>query len=267
MQNPYIGITDFETVEQVEQMLAVFEKAQQQFPDPILRKFMIGIMMSYKTQNDLPTKWSSVWISKEKISSLMIDHPLAYNCVHYADYTKETRAENLLRAAESGGSNMHALQLDMIWPSVEMIAEFKKEYPQTEVILQIGKPSFGQINDNPVQFVKKLEEYGNLLDFVLLDKSMGRGVGLNALELLPFIEAIVASQLDIGITVAGGLGPKTLHLLKPLAEYFPFLSIDAQGQLKPDANPEAFNDWSLASDYLTEAIRMFAENNQEVTVL
>lgn len=254
---PYIGITDFETPEQVRRMLNAIKDAQHKYNPISFRRLMVGTMMSYKTLNGIPSKCSSVWVPKEKIKDLFMIDGHAYNTLHYADYTENTKAEDLIAAAGFGGANMHAIQLDMIWPSIEDISELKKGYPSVDVILQINTPAFKQVGNDPTSLVERLREYGNFVDFVLLDKSMGTGREIDVQWIAPFIEAITESGLPTGIAVAGGLGPSTLHLIRDLVKRFPFLSIDAQGRLRLSGSALDPIDWNMAMSYIYGAVRMF----------
>ncbi|HBI16956.1 MAG TPA: hypothetical protein DDY52_02250 [Candidatus Moranbacteria bacterium] len=258
MRHPYIGITDFETIKQVNGMLNVFEKAQKELLNSIKYKLMIGLMISYKTLNGMPSKWSSIWVPKENIKDLFIDHPLAYDALHYADYDGKTETKHLVSAVGYGGKNIHALQLDMIWPSSEMLSELKREYPKIDIVLQVSTPALAQVGDDPVRLIKRLEKYEGLVDFVLLDKSMGRGKGMDAFGLMPFVEAIINSTLSLNITFAGGLGPDTLHLGQPLVNKYSGLSIDAQAQLTLTGNAMDPIDWTRAAKYLYKALKMFS---------
>lgn len=259
MRHPYIGITDFETTQQVNNMLVVFNRAKEESLNPIKHKLMVGLMISYKTLNNIPSKWSSVWVPKENIKDIFIDHPLAYDALHYADYDGKTEAKHLVSAIKYGGENIHSLQLDMIWPSAQMLTELKNEYPKIEIVLQVNTPALKQIGDDPKKLIQRLEGYENIIDFVLLDKSMGRGKGMDASALLPFIEAIYNSGLSLDVAVAGGLGPRTLHLVESIVKKFPFISIDSQGQLRPTGNALDPIDWKMASEYLSKAVNMFSE--------
>lgn len=259
MRYPYIGITDFETIRQVEQMIDVFDKAQEKYPSSISRKLMIGVMISYKTLNNISSRWSAIWVKKELIKFLFINNPSVYNTLHYADYKGNTNSEHLLRATEYGGENIQSLQLDMIWPSVEMLAEFKKERPEIDLILQVGKPAFKQINNDPAQLVRQLKRYESIIEFVLLDKSMGQGKAMNANELLIYFKAIIDSGINISLAGAGGLSPKNVKIAQPLFDYHKRMSVDAQTGLKTNYNLEEPTNWSMATEYIVELFKMLEE--------
>ena len=253
--HPYIGITDFANFEQVQEMLQVFNF---HLPKGSLRKLHVGVMMSYKTFYGIPSKWLNVFVPKEAISGIF-NSDQTYNCLHYADYDDKTDFRVLSQAIFYSNGHINALQLDMVWPDPGMIASgVHTSRRHIEVILQIGKNAIEQAGNDPKVLVEKLSDYEDVIHRVLLDKSMGKGLGMDALGLLPFARAIRERFPKLGIGAAGGLGPKTTHLVEPLVKEFPDLSIDAQGQLRPSASALDPIDWEMTGEYLARALELFA---------
>jgi len=255
MRTPYIGITDFESKEQVLDLLPILECSG--------HRLMVGVMMSFKTLNGIKSKWTKAWVPKEQIAPIFIDHPLVFNAIHYADYDGVTELDDLLRAASYGGENLHTLQLDMPWPNPDLVREFREKYPETSVVLQVGSKALEEIAvpetfQSCLNLCSRLKEYGDAIDFVLLDLSGGRGKEMRPKELFPYALTIDLSNLNLGIAVAGGLGPDTLHHLDLFLRRFPDLSIDAQGKLRPSGNALDPIDWSMAKEYLLKAAAMFS---------
>jgi len=124
------------------------------------------------------------------------------------------------------------------------------------VILQIGKKAFEEADDDPMEIVRRLEDYSGVIHRVLLDKSVGRGISMDANSLLPFVRIIKEHFPSFGITVARGLGPKSIELVEPLVQEFPDLSIDAQGKLRPSGSALDPIDWKMAGDYLLKGLKL-----------
>ncbi|KKS13620.1 MAG: hypothetical protein UU70_C0012G0005 [Candidatus Yanofskybacteria bacterium GW2011_GWA1_41_6] len=250
---PYVGITDFTHPEQVEQMLAIFKKSLAK------HQLMVGVMMSYKTLHGLPTKWTKAFPPKESIADIFYSDD-TYNCLHYADYKDYSIRlwENLSHVISYGGIGIHALQLDMIWPNPNAIwHSVHSSRKQLEVILQLNTNALAEVGDNPEALVNRLAEYEGIVHRVLLDKSMGRGLGMDVNFLRPFLYALSTKTPWLSLGVAGGLGPKTMHLLGTLPKDFPNLSIDAQGQLRPSGSALDPIDWDMARDYVVQALTIF----------
>lgn len=253
MKIPYIGITDFMTFEQVLHMRRVLKsniKSGQQ------RRLHVGVMMSRKTLNGLETKWTDAFPPKETIEHIFSRDDVM-NCLHYADYKSVDVWQNLLMAISWGGVGINALQLDMVWPDPGQIERaVVSSQKHLEVILQVGQDAIDQAHNNPQEVVQRLRDYRGIIEYVLLDKSMGRGVGMDARGLIPFVHAIKEALPTISIAVAGGLGPNSVKLVEPLIEQFPDISIDAQSKLRPSGDALDPIDWSMAEEYLIKALEL-----------
>lgn len=257
MLDPYIGITDFTDFSQVEAMLRVFRKHRKSGSQ---RKLHIGVMMSRKTLNDIDTKWSKAFPPKEAIADIFRSDDVL-NCLHYADYDHSTGFKrDLAQAIRYAGGGIQAVQLDMVWPDAkEVFSGVHASRRQVEVILQVGGVAIEEADNDPQAVVRKLEDYEGTIHRVLLDKSMGKGLGMDAEGLLPFARAIRERFPELGLGAAGGLGPHTMHLVEPLAREFADLSIDAQGKLRPSG--DALNepvDWSMAGEYLAKSLELLS---------
>ncbi len=274
----YISITDFYTPEQVLMMADFFEEHAAGRQDVRLG---VGLMMSRKWVNDLPTKWADAWAKKEIYPSLFqsnwlrsIGQPVLYNTLHYADYEGIDICQNLCKAVEIAGGvyvkdnpyndgtkHIHAIQLDMVWPDKKEIAKFcEPDMPgaNLDTILQINTKALEQVDNDPAKLVAKLSEYQFCIRRVLLDKSMGRGLGMDAEALLPFARAIRNDSFTrrLGIGFAGGLGPKTLHLVEPVLAEFPDASWDAQSKLRPSGSAMDTVDWDMAKEYVLQSLKL-----------
>jgi hypothetical protein len=86
---PYVGITDFTNFEQVTKMLEVFRRHKSSGSQRVLH---VGVMMSFKTLNDIETKWSQAFPLKDTIADIFRSNDDdVYYCLHYADYEHDTK--------------------------------------------------------------------------------------------------------------------------------------------------------------------------------
>ncbi len=252
MNVPYISITDFMTPAQVRNVLNSITL----LPGT---KLGVGVMMSYKTLNRIKTRFSEVFPPTDKVKDIFIDDPRVFNTLHYADYRGVDVYENLSAACLYSGDNLHAIQLDMTWPDPLEIRKFHTLFPDIKIILQIGRKAFDQVDNDYHKLIAKLAEYNEALDYVLLDKSMGKGKGLDADFMLPFLYMLNKERPDLGLVVAGGLGPNSLYLIAKIIELYPNVSIDAQGQLRNSGSFFDPIDWGRANLYVQRANDMFAQ--------
>ena len=253
----YIGICDFPSGEQAKKTANFFQSLISVSPKTMNMKLMVGLMMSYKTMKDLPSKWTDVWLKKEEVAEVFIDHPSVFNTLHYADYESKTMSYDLVEAVGYCGKNLHAIQLDMIWPSQITIRKFSFEKSNIKIVLQINAKALALAKDDPMEVVRRLKEYDGMVDYALLDKSHGKGIGMDANVLLPFACAISEHLPQMGLVAAGGLGPKTMYLIEPLVREFPNVSMDMQGQMRASGNALDPIDWDIAHESLPLAVDLY----------
>jgi hypothetical protein len=267
-ERPYIGITDFTTPEQVRRMLKVFRDNR---PEGSKRRLHVGVMMSYKTLHDIETQWAKVFPSKEKILKIFtppegldsFNRPNDMNdwmfTLHYADYNNPSDLfKDLMNALQYVGPFVNALQLDMPWPDPVAIANAVQasRINGLEVILQVGVKSMEMLGNNPDTVVEMLYSYQTFVSHILLDRSMGKGLGMDAQALLPYADSISEAYPHLQLVFAGGLGPDSMNLLDPLLSKYPNMSIDAQEQLRSSKSALDPIDWDMAEDYLIKALQV-----------
>ena len=241
----YFGVCDVYSPEEARAMAEELRKERKSEN----RKVMIGVMTHPLVLH--PERGAGipecdgvreVFPVRENIAGGFTDDPDVLNTVHYADLYGPRKGQdlfnNLKLAAEYGGENMHAIQLDVTWPNLDEMRKFKDAYPQVKIILQLGKFSFKEAGNDPQKVVDRLREYGDTIDFALLDMSMGKGQAMETEGILPMLRLIKKELPNLGLAVAGGLGPDSIDLLEPIAKEFPGISFDAQGNLKPIGSPK-----------------------------
>lgn len=213
------------------------------------RKVMIGVMTHPLVLNpDIPApkvvrkEISEIFPNREEMIGGFIDDPDVLNTIHYADLygpngpwkaqASPDVCKNLELCVQYGGENLHAIQLDVTWPSPDEMKTFKEKNPNIVIILQVGKFAIRDAGGDPKEVVSRLREYEDSIDFALFDMSMGKGQGMEAEGLLPLLRLTKKELPYLGLAVAGGLGPDSMDLLEPIAQEFPGIAIDAQGRLK-----------------------------------
>jgi hypothetical protein len=265
---PYISITDFTDPAQVARMQRVFVDAGGLAAG---RKLGVGVMMSHKTLRGLETKWAKAFPPNDRIAEIFeaCDPDISVPVLHYADYDGVDVKASLTQAIELSGPKLAYVQLDMIWPDANTLAEVtyaKRHSGFRGFILQVGEKAMEQEGHDPERVFRRfMALYKSMPAAVLLDRSMGRGKGMDAEALLKFAHAwqktYPGSQtMGPELIVAGGLGPSTMNLLEPIVRVFPDVSIDAQGRLRPSGDALDPIDWNMAEDYLRAALELIGRN-------
>jgi hypothetical protein len=241
----YIGVCD---VYSPDEARAMADEIRSERKNPN-RKVMIGVMthrfvldLDIDIPEELRKDFSEIFPSREEMSGGFTDDPDVFNVVHYADLygpdgpRKGGEApdvfKNLEFVVQYGGEHMHAIQLDLTWPNTEDLKQFREKHPDIYIVLQVGKFALEEAGQDMQEVVNRLREYGDAIDFVLFDTSMGKGKGMDATKLLSQLRMVREQLPDLGLAVAGGMGPDSMDVLEPIAREFPDISIDSQGNLK-----------------------------------
>lgn len=226
---PYIGVTDFVSHDQVLQAVACI-------PEYINRRLHVGVMMSYKTLNGIPTDtgWEKIWPDEKGLHDIFQPHPRVFNVLHYADYADPdwTTTQHLVKAINKCGPYVQGLQLDMVWPVSSLIHEFKSQFPHVEVILQVGKKALGKMEDSKRSLDDRLRPYLDSVDYFLIDWGMGTGKPMHVPSILDYVSDASKLVSPDRIAVAGGIGPETFLPLERVFAYSKNLSTDMQGQMR-----------------------------------
>lgn len=257
----YIGVTDVKSKTQSEILCDVLS-------DTSNSKVHIGVMTSWRTitENKVPSKWDKVWLPTQDLHTPFIDSSKVFNVIHYVDYEVGGRSSgsDLIKVFNFGGKNCHGLQLDMIWPSINILEDFKTEFPEAKLILQVGRSAVSLISEgsNFLETCRRINDrlafYGGLVDYVLVDMSGGQGIEIDLNYTRGMLDSLMDDFSDqFSFAVAGGLCHTNVHRLENLAKDFPNLSIDAQGKLRPSGNFADPLNIDLAAKYVVESSRFF----------
>ncbi len=253
---PYIGICDVASAAEARRLAELV-------PYGFSHDVMIGLMMSHKTLYDVPSQWTDVFPKKEDISAIFIADPRALNTIHYADYAVGTNADRelaktLAMVVSYGGPYLRAIQLDMIWPDPLELRKFRERF-NIPIVLQVGTNAMAVCGDDPVASCERLMSYGNSVDAVLFDRSMGEGKDMDADLLAKYIGVLVADCPDLLPAVGGGIGPYSMGPVASLVAAYPKLSFDAQSKLRPSGDKKDPLDILLAERYLRQSVALFTK--------
>ena len=248
---PYVGVTGITNQREVIRIL-------NGMPRNSKRKLMVGVLASSKTISGIPNRWPNRYPTRENLGQIFLPHRRVLNLIHFNTDEPELLYEQMMQARNLAGNGLcHGFQINVAWPDPRTFGVFALLGQRTFLVLQIGARAFEMVGHSPEKLAEKVaSEYkGVLLDYILLDPSGGQGKQLDAEVLRPYLRALKAKQLKwTSLGVAGGLSASTLHLVAPLVEEFPDLSIDAEAGLR-DSNDNL--DVNAAIAYVNDAIALF----------
>jgi hypothetical protein len=224
MELPYIGITGFMSRREVEAVFRAMPVSD--------RLLMVGVLASLKaTLRGEQNKWPNRYPKAQDIHKIFFRSSRLLNLIHYNTKEPETLVEQLDEMSTLGGPNLDGFQLNMAWPSVRALEQYKEDWGG-ELVLQVGGKAFEMVHHSPQELADKVSGYDHVVDYVLLDPSGGYGVPFDLEKAKAYIEALKTKNLSVKIGTAGGLSPTTLDPLRKLLATYPELSWDAEGRLR-----------------------------------
>lgn len=249
---PYIGVTGFTSPTEVKSALSVF-------PVSSTRLLMVGVLVSWKSLRNIPLKprWQKQFPNPATIAEIFPNDSRVVNLIHFSteEGQESSILADMLKIHEIAGPNFHGFQLNIPWPEIQVVEEYRKAVGNDyRLVLQIGQKAVEAVGGTPRGVIDMLSHYVGVINNVLLDPSGGLGKPFDTERAREFLSAIAEQRWNLGLGVAGGLGPDSLNLVKPLVVEFPILSIDAQSQLR---NGENNLDLNATKIYITKALQMF----------
>lgn len=256
---PYIGITGFTTKSEILKALNYGAKGRH-----TERYLMAGILLSSNTKSGIKNRYPNRYPEYKNIPKISFAADEIITLLHYSSDNPEQLGKEMVEIFLDFRdiAFIDGFQINACWPDIEHLEYFAHEFGKAIIVLQIGYKALQIIEENPKLLVEKLRAgYTDCIDSILLDTSGGKGKLLDINKIDPYLDALYESELEINIGIAGGLKGGTLSngqdfysFLKPFAEKYPDLSIDAEGQLRTE---DDHLDPLKMEEYLIDAIRVF----------
>ena len=248
---PYIGITG---VMGRSQAIFISASALNLMPGSG-RQIMMGVLASSKTLAGQSNKYPHLYPPMKNLPEIFASDPRFLNLIHYSTDTPLLLREEIfkiIRLFKERKNGLNGFQLNIPWPSISHLEDIKNAFPKLKFVLQIGPEAFEKAGHSPKKVRDMASDYMPFVDYFLLDKSAGFNKPLDAEALRPYLREL-SDLFIIGLGIAGGLGPDTLHLAEPLIQEFPDLSIDAQSALQTN---NALNA-NRSVEYIRQALKMY----------
>lgn len=238
----YIGITGPVNVPEIKDICREFSEAGYSLESPHIP--MLGLLISYKTLNGQPTQNRRYPPANTLPELLRAAGGQVLTMVHYNSREIDTLSKQVGQLFEGIYENglCRAVQLNIVWPEISPVARIKKQYPDMQIVLQASfKAMEGK---TPFSIAQKTKEYGDSINYVLIDPSGGRGVPFDLESSVAVYSELRSQCPELIIGFAGGLTGENVALrAKKLIEMLgeDDFCIDAEGGLRDKITP-AYGD-------------------------
>lgn len=246
---PYVGITGFMNRQEVDAVIQSLEAEDDR------QWLMIGVLASEKSLAGTPNKFPNRYPNPQTIKDIFPEDSSILRLVHFS--TQAVGAEFLhqmhhLRAI--AGPNCDGFQLNVKWPSVDILEMYKLVYPNDTLVLQCGAGAMKSVGSESEKLADKIAEYENITDYALIDPSGGYGKAMDTSFTLETLRRLEESGIDMNFVVAGGLNGDTLETIRDIVKEFPDVSTDAEGGLRDE---EDHLDILKAGRYYSVAMKLY----------
>jgi hypothetical protein len=203
---PYIGITGFNSREQVQQILKGYTGN---------RPLMIGVMTDRMTLEGKDSTFIHRYPPITKVAWIFKRDPRVVNLVHYRTDDPGTLGAQLHRLMrEYAGPQCDGLALSVNWP--ELSHNFKSVTRDYRVVLEVGPYALASANNDPKKLVERLKKYEGYVTDVMLKVREGALNVADVKELNRLLEAFEEAKLPMTPGIAGGLTELNVPFILPL---------------------------------------------------
>jgi hypothetical protein len=238
----YVGITGPVSAEEVENICNEFHCAGYSMDSPHVP--MLGFLMSYKTLNGASTKNKRYPLADIVPRLLKTTEGRTFNMIHYNSREIDTLSDQVSRIFDGIYEDglCRSMQLNINWPDVGQISKIMDQYPDMKIVFQASHKAMEDMG--PKDVASKIKDYEDIVSYVLIDPSGGRGIPFDLESSVAIYSEIKGQCPSLAIGFAGGFDGNNvnsrLHELIRKTGDSDFC-IDAEGGLR-DKISSAYGD-------------------------
>lgn len=240
---PYVGITGPVNVQETKDICKEFSDAGYSMVSSHIP--MLGFLVSYDTLNGQKIQNRRYPPTNALPELFKATNGRVLTMVHYTSKELDTLSNQVAKIFDGVYKNglCRAIQLNIVWPDIEQVSKIKKQYPDMQIVLQVSHKAMD--GKTPNQITKRIRDYGDLISYVLIDPSGGRGIPFNLKSSVAIYFEIKEKCPNLTIGFAGGFNgenvvPRLKEILKQVEN--DKFCIDAEGGLRDKITSEYGDD-------------------------
>ncbi len=241
---PYVGITGVTTVKQAKYICELFSEKGYSMTSSHIP--MLGILVNNNTLNRDPIS-NRRYANIDDISRILnATKGQVLNMIHYYSSDLDTLSDQVDKLfREIYKKNLcKSMQLNIPWPDVHQLKKIKKQYPDMKIVFQASEEVIST-ERTPKDLALRIKKYKNLIDYVLIDPSSGRGKEFDLGSSVEIYLELRERCKDLTIGFAGGFTGKnvierTANIIRRIGENN--FCIDSEGGLREKIGSGQGND-------------------------
>lgn len=258
---PYISVTGVTNLEEAKILADTFNHC---LSAQSSHQGAVGFLVNSYTLEGFNRKPSRFPNSAQLPDLLAETGDTVLNIIHYNTKNREELAgqvKELFGARLYQDKLCRVLQLNVRWPDVHQVETIKLALPELQIILPITPRILRR--QSKEEIAERVGEYENLIDFILIDPSGGRGTTFEAGWVAPYYRLLKYYYPEKQVIMAGGFNENNLRLR--LAQITQALmsgefGIDAESGLRDKSMGDYYRRLSLARavEYINQASAFFS---------
>ena len=232
---PYVGVTGPVNKKEVRQICEEFARANYTMESSHVP--MLGFLVSHKTLKGEETKNRRYPLFKDLEEMLIETKGETFNMIHYNSREMSTLASQISRLFSETGiyenGLCRALQMNIVWPDVNQVGKIQDSFPELKIVFQASEMAMK--NKTPQEIAQGIKEYGDNLDYILIDPSGGNGMSFELEDFLETYYQIKSTSPGLSLGLAGGFdGTNVFSRVEEIESKIGTnsFSIDAEGRLR-----------------------------------
>lgn len=229
----YVGITGPVNVQETKEIFRQFSEADYSLESPHIP--MLGFLVSYKTLNGQVIQNRRYPPVNSLPKLLKATNRQVLTMIHYNSKEIDTLSNQVAEIFERIYDNglCRAIQLNIAWPDINQVSRIKEQYPDMQIVLQLSHKAMN--GKTPNQIAKRVRDYGDLISYVLIDPSGGRGIPFDLDSSVTIYSELKNQCPDLIIGFAGGftgenVTPRLREIIKRVGD--DKFCIDVEGGLR-----------------------------------
>lgn len=264
-RKPYISVTGVTNLQEARTLTKTFNRSLS--PESSHQGAM-GFLVTSRTLEGINPRPSKFPCVSELPILLAGSKDTALNIIHYNTKNREGLAGQVTKLF--GLDNIYrdklcrALQLNVRWPDVNQVDAIRSALPELQIILPLTPRILRR--QTREEIAESIGKYENLIDFILIDPSGGRGTTFEASWVAPYYRLLKYYYPEKQIIVAGGFNESNLTLRLVQITHALMsgnFGIDAESGLRDKAPGDHYGRLSLtrAVQFIEKASGFFSPAN------
>ena len=239
----YVGVTGPASIQEAKDICREFSESGCSMGSSHIP--MIGFLVSYKTLNGQSTQNRRYPLMNSIPDLLKATDAQVLTMIHYNSREVDTLSHQVAKIFQGIYDNglCRAIQLNIEWPGLNQVEGIKNRHPDMQIIFQASYKAMD--GKTPGQIAERIKEYGDLISYVLIDPSGGRGIPFDLESSVAVYSKLRERCPDLTIGFAGGFtGENVASRLRKILGQIKAndFCIDAEGGLRNKITSEYGDD-------------------------